>query len=683
MPDLTPAEIASRSFRLRMRGYDPDEVHAYLSELASALGEITAEREQLRLQAGAPKDLGSEFEQIGREVTAVLEAAREAAESMRTRASADASRWRSEAVAEAESERRQARSDAENLRGDAWTTAAELLEQAQAEATRIRTEAEKEAMRLVGEAELETHRGQAQSRREAEEIVRAAKMDAEKLVLEAQARHEQLIEAAQRQAEAAQERARALESRRQELGRELESLRDALSAAEIELDEKREALNLSPPTVDAPEEQAPTWEGGETVRVVRSRPAEGTDDVPRRVGAAPIAPQPQIRVIPASELARRSGAEPELPEPPLEPAAEETRPEATEAEAVDDAGAEPAAGSEEAVEKSESAVHEVGREISDEPAVLEPAQSDGDAVDAVAGAPSPPGESVMGGDEAPAAPDQSEPLDLAGDTVSVESGAEDDVVELFARLREARQQNAGERALIEPIPTASSGIGESDDVTAPMPSRPDARRPGAVDHVAARDMRLLPITNRSLRNLKRQLTDEANVALDELRSTEGGWSPNREALAEGLRADLVVLTAESFGAGHATAEELLGEHLTRPATPKFDGAEEFAGDLADEIEHMLEETRASGAGPQQVGSAVSRVFRAWRTDETERRVRSMAITAYNRGLATSLTAAGRSLSIVVAGRGCATCRAAAEVAEVDVEHLPSFHPGCECLVVPG
>jgi cell division septum initiation protein DivIVA len=658
MPEPIPADLASRSFRSRLRGWDPDEVQAYLAEVDRNVRELTVERDRLaaRVAELGAKDLKQEFETVGREVASVLEAAREAAESMRARAGADASRWRSEAVAEAEGERRRARTDAETLRGDAWTTAEELLRQSQAEAQRILVEAEKEAMRQVGQAELETHRAQAQARRESEEIVRSARMEAEKLLLDAQSRHDQLLEASHRQAEAAQERARALEGRRQELGKELESLREALTRAETELDEKREAMSLSPPTPDDAEPAPPEWPGGDTVRVVRPagggvagelgsvRRLDGDRDVPQ--------PLPEIKVIPAAELAKRAGAGPAGPKDPKDspippPAAVETAEVPPEV-----AGAEPEPAAEPTTESQ--AVAEPAPETAvPEPAGEEPEPSSGTETGTATDETDVP--------EPPPAP----PEPVHGDILT------EDVIGIFDRLRHSDQPTA------EPSPAPSPQAVESEP-----PSAPRKRRQPATDLLAIREQRLLPITNRSLRNLKRQLTDEANVALDEIRSAEGDWQPDETGLAERLRADLVVLAAESFGAGHGTAEELIGERVPRPSTPKMDPDAVFAGHLVRELKETLEEGKAAGHGPHQLGTVVSRLFRAWRTDEAERRVRSLALSAFHQGLGVTLTQAGRPMALVVAGKGCATCRAAAEE-ETSLDHLPPFHGGCECMVAAG
>ncbi len=651
MSDLNPADPASPSFSTRLRGYDPTEVRTYLDSVAAVMADLTRERDRLAalVSESANRDLKTEFETVGREVAAVLEAAREAAESMRQRAGLDASKWRAEAVAEVEAERRRARSDAEHLRGDAWSAAEDLLRQAQTEATRIREEADKEALRVVGESELATHRAQSSARRESEELVRTARMEAERLLAEAKNRHDQMIEQAQRQADAAQERARALESRRQDLVKELEAVRASLNQVELELDERRSALNLSPPA-PAPAVAPPDrkeWEDGAAVRVVRpDGQVEGESGSP--AAGRPrieLEPSPEIRVLSASEMAQRRRPA-SLPPPPVV----ETAPEEPAVEPVTD-----------------EVVGEDDQEVAGEPVETAVAEDEGEGSREEG---EPETELVEDDEEEELSPTQFQAATVRVREVSrprsvAEAGTApvqldlDEVSGLFARLRDPSEP--------EPEPEHE-------------PEQPRSiRRTSRVDVGQIREKRLLPVTNRALRNLKRQLTDEANLALDQLRSTSGAWEPPAEDLANRLKADMVVLYAESHGAGHGAAEEMLGERIARPATPRFDAGSDFTQALVGELNHVLEEGRAVGHGPQQLGSAVSRVFRAWRTDEAERRVRNLALTAYHQGLAASLTAAGRDLALEVGGRGCATCRAAAE-GDVTADRLPPFHPGCECVL---
>jgi hypothetical protein len=189
-----------------------------------------------------------------------------------------------------------------------------------------------------------------------------------------------------------------------------------------------------------------------------------------------------------------------------------------------------------------------------------------------------------------------------------------------------------------------------------------------------RDRWLLPITNRSLRNLKRQLTELQNHALENLRVSEGAWRPSKEAIIDPLRAELSLLAVESFAAGHAAAEEMIGERLPRPPAPGREESPDFGSALVERLTSVLD---PDAQGVRAAGAAVSMVFRSWRTDEAERRVRDLANSAYHRGLRSSLEGSRRKLSWVVSGRGCASCRGAAEKGS----ETPPAHPGCGCTLV--
>ncbi|HWL50162.1 MAG TPA: DivIVA domain-containing protein, partial [Acidimicrobiia bacterium] len=90
--DITPDDIRRAEFRVVRRGLDPDEVASFLERVAADLDELDKDRERLATKLGeyADRDLASEFESLGREVAAVLQSAREAADSMRERATMDA-----------------------------------------------------------------------------------------------------------------------------------------------------------------------------------------------------------------------------------------------------------------------------------------------------------------------------------------------------------------------------------------------------------------------------------------------------------------------------------------------------------------------------------------------------------------------------------------------------------------
>lgn len=625
MVEITSDVIAQRSFRTALRGFDQSEVREFLSSLAEQVAELQAERDRLSatMQAADTSDLKDEIETVSREIHSVLESARSAAETMRERAAAEAARWRSEAIAEAEQTRRDAQADAEHLRTDAWTTSESLLTQAQREAARIRDDAEKESMRLVGEAEREAHRTLGNARRESEEALRTARMEAEKLVLDARASHDEIIESANRKAEVAQERTAALEARRDELRKELDSVRAAIAAVESELDERREALGLTPTPEEQPQPDAgEQWVPGETVRVVRpGHPeARADDQVATPESRQRPEPTPELRVLTPEELRSRQ-------------ADRGDRSRDVEAD-IEDVGEDFFSAGievEEVVEESAGESHE-------ETAELEPQEAE---------------------------PEVATPTPATAEPVADARSGADVLESLFARLR-------------QPVTAAESDEGE-DEAIPEVADRPVevAHNGDSPDPFEIRDEVLLPIANRALRNVKRQLTEAQNTALESIRIDDKGWEPDTDAIASGIRPDLVVLAAESFGAGHRAAEALAGSELTRPPAPSEQADGGFAEALSADLTKALADGRAHEHGARQLASDISRIFRAWRTDEAERRVRHLSFVAFNRGVAASL--GGGELRWVVAGRGCAACR---DHGGRTVEELPPLHEGCACTVVP-
>jgi cell division septum initiation protein DivIVA len=591
-PEVTPDSVRGASFRTVLRGADPSAVEQFLNEVAGMLDELQKERDRLASRLGdyADRDLKSEFENVGREVATVLEAAREAAETMRERASAEAARWRSESMAESELLRKEAKNDAEALRSDAWATGSELLNQTVAEAKHLREAAERDAITIAGEAEREAHRLVSGARREAEDLLRSAAMDAEKITAEAEKSRDNMLSSARKQAEASQERTRALEQRREELMEELEGVRAALRQMEGTLEAKREDLNLSRSgdtsvrviPGNRPAETVPdppvTWRPGETVRIIRDEPEPKAEHHE----------QPVVR----REIVETVAAE------PLEPEHDEQAPEP-------------------------------------EPRRPEP----------------------------PRQPPRRQP-DTEQSGGPGTRDPDDDVNALFASLR-------------KPAARLPSSSGSSE--TLKTPEEPEVERTtgtpptirAADDMIEERDGVLLPITNRALRGIKKAVTEAQNVALDGIR-TNSGWRPDRADISETLRADLITLWAESYTAGHDRAEAMSGARLKRPSTPTTDSPEVFGSDLVKDLER---EMGAVSDGQKERQSAASKVFRAWRTDEAERRVRSLALAGFHRGLVEST--AGMPIEWVASGTPCSACRSAAQDPAASP---PPVHPGCECTL---
>ncbi len=578
-PEVTPEEIRNAQFSTTLRGWDRGEVESVLATAARRIEELETQCSQLesKLAETPSQDMASEFEHVGHEVTAILQSAREAAESIRERASRDAALWRREAVEEADTARKEAAADAEAMRRDAWVTGSDLLEQTSASAEAMRAAAERDVLTIMGEAERDAHRLTSGARREAEDLVRNANMEAEKINSDATKRRDEIIDGANRQAATAQERARALEQRRDELLVELENVRATLTRLEGSLEERREALDLtriapedtSVRIVHPPAEAKQDWELGETVRVVPKEPRDHFE------------PDPDIADELSDQVARiqdpAGGAD-----WPATPPAVEPEPVVEPAPSTDPVPTSTPAPAEQESQNSQ----EVDDSLPDEVA--------------------PAGESA------------------------------DDVEALFASLRHGGEDSPD--PLSESDPVTADPEDSRDDPQPEQPDEPDVTGgTNGTDWIAVRDSRLLPITNRALRGVKKAMTEVQNVALDSLRTAED-WRPDEGSIADSIHAELVAVWSESFAAGHAVAEQMAGDRLKRPATPVSNADQEFASDLADAVSTALDK---AGEGPRERQSAASRVFRVWRSDEAERRIRDIAVLGYETGIEKSQTVPSR------------------------------------------
>ena len=711
MSDVRPVDVAQHSFRVSFRGFDQAEVRSYLTELGTEIQRLRDQTETLarRLeQAGGGQH---DFDALSHEIGQILTTAKEAADGLRRRATDEVTRWRTEAQAEVDEQRRSSAADAEAMRTDAWVASSAMLAQAQEmsaaivaeaaqEAEALRASSEREALALTGQTERDTHRMLASARRESEELLRLAKMESERLLAEARAEHEEIIEVARKSAEASQERARALEVRRAEMLEELESVRKTVAKVESDLEEKRSALESA--VLEPEPEPEPTT----TVKVlpseaddrsswpedsVRIIPAQRFDDDDTdSVDAAVIADEVRrMRERAAVDtLAAEMANGRRDRDAPAEPAADEPVPEAdtdlpeepdekVEAESALPPKAEPAAG-----DDAFDSPPGQSPTAQSPPAQSPPAQS-------------PPAESPPADDgataESPVATADPAPADEPAD-----EPAADALVGLFASLRDGGP--VLESLAQDPLEAPAEALAEApQEERAPSPQADVAAAPSTgvpvvpagVDPMGLRDQLLLPITNRILRSVKRQLTEAQNIALEEIRVSDGVWTPSVGALSSEVSGDFLVLAQESIAAGYAGVETLAEKSAGRPKPMPEDIVEysaEFADALLNDLAHHLE--RVEGA--RQVGAVVSKTYRVWRTDEAERRLRGYARLGYHRGVARALATIGTQRVLwLVAGRGCSDCRTMAEHGPVDPadgfgdNHLvPPLHDECSCTIVP-
>ena len=127
---FSPEEIESKEFLITLRGYDKDEVQAFLRAVAADYRGIVEDS-----RSGAPAPTTSNpFESLGEEVGTVLKVARESANALRQKAEDEAA-----------ATRRRAEEESAALRNAASAAAKRLTEEAERHAIEVRASAERDA----------------------------------------------------------------------------------------------------------------------------------------------------------------------------------------------------------------------------------------------------------------------------------------------------------------------------------------------------------------------------------------------------------------------------------------------------------------------------------------------------------------------------------------------------------
>jgi len=617
---------------------------------------------------------------------------------MRTRAADDAARWRAEADEESRSLRETTEQLAYEIRKTVWETGTALMTAALEESERLLAGATEEALALQADAERESVRLVSDARKERDDTVRSARDEAELLVATARQEADALTSAARRQVEAAEERARALEVRRGELMAELEVARATISGvhpvttieaavdtASPEIVESTGEVPVAP--LDRAEDPRTHWSDDEgSVRIVSpdrvmSAGPVDADDLAAEVEALRRAatdeqpvistrPEPPIEPVappatvppPAPTPSDRAASEPEpapAPEPVIEP------------ESVPESQA-PAAPEPEPVPEPVTVV-----EVDPEP---EPE-------------PEPPSEPEPIVEPAPEPEPEPEPDPLAGlfaqlrgGTPSTTPPAEQPSERDAAVDEEPPEPPPDPHAQPDPQPASESEAAVEPDGIVEPPADESA---DDMDPFGLRERYLLPVQNRALRAVKRRLVEVQNQALEDLRLNDG-WIPDASIFGGDVRRALTDLARESMVAGFAAAAEMVGATGTpQPAdVDPGDPSETFVAALVEAARGSVEHSRQVAAGHRETASSLSRVFRAWRTDDAERRIQHASLAAYHRGLVAALRDLGTTMiEVVPSGRPCAECPAGAGSWPIDGDPpdgsvLPPARLECACAIIP-
>ncbi|MEX1209140.1 MAG: hypothetical protein WEE36_11180 [Acidimicrobiia bacterium] len=207
---LGPDTFSTRDLPTARRGYEKKAVEALIAEAVERWGMLERRHRDLLKDvagSGGPEALARDVEAVGSEVSRILEAAKEAAEGMRSRAREDSERVAAETAAEAASRLQAAVEEAASivaegerqafeLRRDAWDGGTTLISSAQETGEEIISEAGEQALSIRADAERDSHQRLALTRRESDDVIRNARYEADRLLNQARALAQTIIDRA-------------------------------------------------------------------------------------------------------------------------------------------------------------------------------------------------------------------------------------------------------------------------------------------------------------------------------------------------------------------------------------------------------------------------------------------------------------------------------------------------------
>jgi len=723
-----PDEVAARTFPTSFRGFDPSEVRTYLAEVASALAAAAAREVALQddlartraTLANPSLDESVLLAALGEEAGRLLQAAKEAATDIRSKADAHAAIALDQAHTEAERIRAEAQAAAARVQRDAEGVlsirtdeadgaAGRLLEAAEVEAARLKESGLADARSMVAEARAVRERMLGDLKRRlqrGEATIEVLRVGRERL-LEAFGVVKDRLDDASHALATAEARARAeAEEDGQRLGDEAASIVDRLRLIEP----AAHALEASAQG----EHQAPAAEvftgepSGEVAEVVpiggaavleteedehaptpvfdTPAAAPSTGEVPaiaatgtdssgvghRRRRMLRLADEPAVRaeeqrLTQLRYLHRpRTGGEPDvhLPEDGMVVVEPPTAGEGVRLLRESESRAQPPVRSPLPAIRSGAApaVTVLGRA----PAAPRPAPPRPPAAPPAARhAPSPPEEQAAAAP--PAAPEE-QAASAPPPGPAAEEAPRASAAALFARLRAEREQEA-----------------------TPEPRRPQPAAPGpAMDEdellLQARDAAVLPVEHLLAKKVKRLLQDHQNEVLDRLRAKRPPTALELLGEVEDLLGPLAAAAEPLLSdAAHAGAASASFPDVT---VPSGDLANDIAANVVKDLRPRLE-VAYSVVQAERRAERVNVAFREWRGERVGQLVADAAQAAFSRGhfVATPVRTPLR----WVADDGeqtCSDCGANEMAGTVQKgtafptgHRHPPAHSGCRCLVV--
>ena len=276
---ITPGDVHNAQFSTRVRGYDRDEVNAFLRELAAQLEQMIEHQQLLQNQPPAVVEEEEPYAKLGSDAGKLMQLAREHADRMKAEATAEIAADRTAAereVAElleragteasalremAERDAKLLRDDADRAHADAQTRAREVEIESENALTRAQTEVE--GMRAAAEAEIRTLRSQAEeeakriknkARADHTVVTREAHREANRIEKEARQRAELLKDEAEEKADQRVRHARAevrkLSDAESTLKKRIQALQSTLDSLSRAVDDAGDTSAETPATID-------------------------------------------------------------------------------------------------------------------------------------------------------------------------------------------------------------------------------------------------------------------------------------------------------------------------------------------------------------------------------------------------------------------------------------------------
>jgi DivIVA domain-containing protein len=682
---LTPDDVARHSFGTVRRGFDPNEVRAYLESLAASLRGIGERERQLldelsdaEYRASHPVlDEATLTAALGTETARVLHSAHEVAAEMLAKSEAEANRLLTEGREEIEQSRAHTEARLAEKSDAIETAAAELQERIEQQSAATMERSRREADAMLDQAR-ETCRAMVEEAQGLRARV-LADLSKRRKVLHVQI--EQLRAGREQLAETVHDVRRSVDTIATELfaaednarlaaeaaGREALDRVDTATpeelAAQLLADEHESVVAIETGTDVPIEAVAPV---GEPIAVEGDAPSEAEAEAPGALGAEGASEAPSgssefydqlevrgpegVQIIGAVVAGAEAGeAQPTVPEETLE--------ESPGPEEVDALFAKLRAARQ-TEEPPEAVPEPVPESVPD--AVAETAEPD--PVDPAPPKPAPKAASKSGGKSAP------------------KSGGK-------SPAKSAVPPAPPEVAVSEQTGEASEPPEDDEDDGPPEERSPQAIR---------RDELIDPVVTTLSRRLKRTLQDSQNELLDSLRSNGSRWST--DLLPDETEHLDSFSTAALPALEQAAAAGVSFSGLRGATGPKTDVLLGIAHDLALAVVGPLRRRLAGGDGldgadESMVAEHVGSAFREWKGERIERLAGDHVVAAFSAG--TIAAAEGASPSplewVAVSDSGdnpCPDCEdnglsgSLAPGEEYPTGHRhPPAHSGCRCLLV--